>query len=96
MPTAPMLPDNAMPLAEVARRYRVHVSTVHRWIDRGVRGRKLVAHRVGGKRYVVPEELDEFIVVEGNPTDVAPEDDRPAIPRPKRASHELETALGRG
>lgn len=39
----------------------VHVSTVHRWITRGVRGRKLPSVVIGGRRFVLLEELEAFL-----------------------------------
>jgi len=40
---------------------RPHVSTLHRWRTRGLRGVKLVAAKVGGRRVVEVAELERFI-----------------------------------
>ena len=47
-------------LVAKALQINVHVSTVHRWGSRGVRGVKLRTIRIGGKRYVTRAALDEF------------------------------------
>lgn len=39
---------------------KVHISTVHRWISRGVRGRRLETILVGGERYTSWEALNRF------------------------------------
>jgi hypothetical protein len=38
----------------------LHVSTIHRWITRGIGGVRLKAVRIGGTRAVTPAALDEF------------------------------------
>ena len=50
-----------------------HISTLHRWRVRGVRGKKLETLLVGGKRFTSREALDRFIAA-GNA------DDAPATP----------------
>ena len=40
---------------------RPNVSTVWRWISRGVRGVKLQTFCVGGRRYVTKESLENFL-----------------------------------
>jgi len=37
-----------------------HISTMHRWRLRGVRGVKLRTQLIGGRRYTKPQWLDEF------------------------------------
>lgn len=37
-----------------------HVSTLHRWRLRGIRGVKLITVMVGGKRWVHPDALRDF------------------------------------
>ena len=39
----------------------VHVNTIRRWADAGVGGRRLPTHRVGGRLYVDPTELRQFV-----------------------------------
>jgi len=48
-------------LAEVASRVRVHISTVYRWTYHGVRGNRLRSFLVGGRRFVLPDDLQEFL-----------------------------------
>lgn len=48
-------------LSEVAAQLQVHVSTVHRWCLRSVRGRQLRSHLVGGRRFVYMSDLHEFL-----------------------------------
>jgi excisionase family DNA binding protein len=63
---------------ESAEKVGVSVSTVRRWIDDGVRGRKLRAYRVGGVIRIEPRDLDEFML----PTCASP---RPAVCDQRRA-----------
>ncbi len=48
-------------MAEVARKLRVHVATVWRWTLRGVRGRKLKKTMVGGRAFVLMDDLSDFL-----------------------------------
>jgi len=50
-------------LAEAAKRLpgRPHVSTLHRWRTRGLHGVKLRTTKIGGRRFVTIEDLEEFI-----------------------------------
>ncbi len=48
-------------LGEVADLVGVDLSTVWRWCLRGVRGRKLPSKRIGGRRYVLPADLEAFL-----------------------------------
>lgn len=50
-----------MTLLEVAAMADIHLSTVGRWVTYGVRGRKLRSVMVGGRRYVLPSDLDLFL-----------------------------------
>jgi len=47
-------------LGELARRLGKHPSTCMRWVLKGVRGHRLKTHFVGGRRYVLYSDLDEF------------------------------------
>ena len=40
---------------------RIHISTLHRWSLRGIRGVRLETVLVGGKRFTSREALDRFI-----------------------------------
>lgn len=46
---------------EVAAQLRIHVSTVHRWCLRSVRGRRLKSYLIGGRRWVFLSDLNEFL-----------------------------------
>jgi hypothetical protein len=48
-------------LPQIARRADVHPGTVWRWVTSGVRGTKLPSVRVGGRLYVLEDDLDAFI-----------------------------------
>lgn len=48
-------------MSEVARRLGVHTSSVWRWKLRGSGGRKLRTLSVGGRRYVLVEDLEAFL-----------------------------------
>jgi len=48
-------------MSQSARRVGVHVSTMWRWCLKGVNGRKLPSVRVGGRRYVLADDLEQFI-----------------------------------
>lgn len=38
-----------------------HISTIRRYVAEGVRGHRLQTVRVGGRRFVSPEAINEFI-----------------------------------
>ncbi|MDA0660988.1 MAG: DUF1580 domain-containing protein [Planctomycetota bacterium] len=40
---------------------RPHSSTIHRWANRGSRGKRLETIRVGGRRYISIEAIERFI-----------------------------------
>ncbi|NQT20881.1 MAG: DUF1580 domain-containing protein [Planctomycetes bacterium] len=71
---------------------KVHTSTVFRWAQRGVAGRKLRTWRLGGRRITTIRALEEFI-------QPATFDDehfaRHASPRHDREPTEVETALAK-
>jgi len=48
-------------MATAARETGVHVATVWRWYLRGVRGRRLTTVMIGGRRYVLAHDLEEFL-----------------------------------
>jgi hypothetical protein len=56
-------PANLFSLAEAASLLpgKLHVSTLHRWRLRGVRGIKLKTVMIGGRRFVAKSALEEFI-----------------------------------
>ena len=50
-------------ITEVADKVGVHVKTVQRWVLAGVRGKQLRSSLVGGRRYISPSDLAEFLGV---------------------------------
>lgn len=40
---------------------RVHLATIYRWIQRGVRGVRLRATKIGGSTFIEQRNLDDFI-----------------------------------
>lgn len=53
--------SNRLTLTEVAEQLAVHPKTVQRWALRGVRGKQLRSSLVGGRRYVLPSDLEKFL-----------------------------------
>lgn len=68
-------------LAEAAAQLpgRPHLSTIHRWRLRGVRGVRLRTCLVGGRRFTRPEWLRQFIVASSEAGD------QHAVPRTEPA-----------
>jgi len=46
---------------EIAAALDVNIYSVYRWIHSGVCGRRLPAHRVGGRLRVLKADLDSFL-----------------------------------
>ena len=66
-------------LRAVAHEVGVHLATVWRWTLSGVRGRRLRAIRVGGRRYVLRRDLEAFLEPDDSVTaSVPPTPDRAA------------------
>jgi len=66
--------DTLITLPQAARRSRiigrsVHLSTIHRWRLRGVRGVKLQTWLIGGRRFTSEEALREFIAATNEASD---------------------------
>jgi hypothetical protein len=58
------LPEAAAWIANATGGPRPHTATLTRWINRGVRGRRLPAKRAGGGRFVVDvRDLAKFVEV---------------------------------
>lgn len=53
-------------IGRVAEQLGVHVSTVWRWVLRGVRGRKLATVTIGGRRYILAASLEAFLADSGD------------------------------
>ncbi len=54
-------------LSKAARTLGVHVSTLHRWRLNGVRGHRLRVVRIGGRSYVLKDELERFVAALSDP-----------------------------
>ncbi|MGA2439589.1 MAG: helix-turn-helix domain-containing protein [Tepidisphaeraceae bacterium] len=48
-------------MSKAAKLVGVHIATMWRWYLHGVRGHKLPARLVGGRRYVLAADLDAFL-----------------------------------
>ena len=94
--------QDAIPINEVPRRLprrggkKVHISTVWRWVNRGVRGVKLESLTIGGRRYVRPEALEVFLEALNRPQTAAPQPQQPTQRRreAERAAREVARILG--
>jgi hypothetical protein len=60
--------DRVMSLSDVSERLprgkngrKVAISTIYRWIFRGVRGTRLRSVRIGGRRYITERALSDFL-----------------------------------
>jgi hypothetical protein len=62
MPTATLIDEKPLPLAEAARLLpkRPNPATLWRWRTKGVRGVRLKTSMIGGRRYVTRAALREF------------------------------------
>lgn len=56
-----ILDADRLSLTEAAQRLKRNVATLWRWSSRGVRGRKLPTITIGGRRYVLVSDLEEFL-----------------------------------
>ena len=78
------------PVSAAARRFGVHVSTLHRWAAKGVGGVRLPITRIGGRSYVLDEDLERFIARRSDPR---PVDEAAASRRADEAGRALD-AIG--
>jgi hypothetical protein len=58
------LAEERLTLKEVAKLARVHLATVWRWTLVGVRGKRLRTVLLGGRRWVLQRDLDQFLTEE--------------------------------
>ena len=49
---------------------RIHISAVYRWIQRGIKGTRLEAVRIGGTTYTSLEAIQRFTVPSGHTSGV--------------------------
>lgn len=56
--------NNAIPIGKSAKYFpgkRPHITTIYRWMQRGVRGVRLETFTVGMRRYTSQEAIDRFV-----------------------------------
>lgn len=56
-----LLNAERMTLGDVAKELGVHRNTIHRWRRAGIRGVKLPFVIVGGKQYILRDDLERFV-----------------------------------
>jgi hypothetical protein len=96
MTTATLHESDRLSVNQLARREGVHCATIWRWMLSGVRGTKLRAIRVGGRRYITESDWLAFNAALNADLQDAPADPSPATvaARAKRAGKELDAVLG--
>lgn len=99
--------DVLIPFSELPRRLRkrgakrLHLSTIYRWSNRGLRGVRLDYIKIGGSRYTSKEALSAFIdacsATEKNqaPEPLRRKTTRQAQRQAEKARIEVERILGR-
>ena len=60
MTTATISVTDRWSVNQLARREKLHASTIWRWMLSGVRGTKLRAIRVGGRRFITEADWQDF------------------------------------
>lgn len=65
-------------MSAAARRARVNTSTIWRWALEGCRGRKLPSVLIGGRRYILERDLEEFVAAGRVPATGSPARPQPA------------------
>ena len=73
----------------------VHVSAVYRWVQRGVRGVRLDAIRIGGTTYTSQEALQRFGTTSDAPTSAPPAATVARAGQIERAARRLDEMLGK-
>lgn len=68
-----------------------HIATIHRWVNRGVRGRTLQARRVGGRWIVTRVALEDFLNADRSSADAKAEQSQAS----RQAQQAIEKQLGR-
>lgn len=91
-------PTDRMTVNQLARREEVHCATPWRWMQHGVRGIRLRSIRVGGRRYILESDWQEFSAALNADLVDAPAEPTPAAAtaRAERAGRELSALLGPG
>ena len=96
MTTATLNETDRLSVNQLARREGVHVATIWRWMLSGVRGIKLRATRLGGRRFILESDWLAFSAALNADLADVPADPTPAAvtARAERAGRELDTVLG--
>lgn len=58
---SPFIDDDRLSINDVAKALSVHPATVWRWTKQGARGRRLRTVQVGGRRFVLRGDLEQFV-----------------------------------
>lgn len=53
--------EERLTVSQTARRVGVAIPTIWRWILGGVKGRKLNAVKIGGRRWILATDLESFL-----------------------------------
>jgi hypothetical protein len=86
--------EKLMTFSQAAKRLpnRPHLSTLARWVSKGVRGRKLRATILGGRRFISEDSLNQFLSSLNAPdpgTTISGESHRASESRMKKAYEAL-------
>lgn len=68
------LSEDRLSITEVAQKLRVHTATVYRWVNSGVKGRRLPTLMIGGRRFVLTSDLEDFVQSDGPKPQRSPTD----------------------
>lgn len=93
MVAASVLDAEKYRITEAARRLNTHVSTIHRWAQRGIGGVKLRITRVGGRSFVLKDDLEDFIRRRSDPPPATEIEAAPLAHRAEEAGRRL-SAIG--
>lgn len=94
--TEGLLKLSRLTITQLARREGVHAATCWRWVLSGVRGLRLRSIRVGGRRFVLESDWQEFSQKLNADLQDAPTDPASAAvtARAEAAGKELDALLG--
>ena len=53
--------ESLISMREAAKQLQIDISTVFRWVNLGVGGRRLPSVKIGGRRYIRISDLAEFL-----------------------------------
>lgn len=84
------LPNRFRPLVEAIASetgHRPHLSTAHRWCQRGVGGTKLKSWKIGGRRMTTVEAVREFVEATTSASDPSAAQS-PVTPKQTSKAHE--------